>query len=225
MLTRASAWLLIMSIFSFSTTSSATSPESANIKLPPPKIEGGMPLMQALRERKSSRSYSNKVLPEQLLSDLLWAAAGYNRPDEKKRTVPSARNWQEIDVYAVLEKGTYRYDPATNTLIFVAKGDLRGLAGTQEFVAAAPLNLVYVADTEKMKGSTPQNRDLYMGMDAGFISQNVYLFCASKGLATVVRAMLDREALASTLGLSEDQRVLYAQTVGYPAGVFSIFKR
>lgn len=194
-----------------------TSANTTNILLPAPKTDGGIPLMQALMKRKSSRSFSNKLLPEQVLSDLLWAAAGYNRPDEKKRTVPSARNWQEIDVYVALGKGTYRYDPAENMLILVTKGDLRGLTGTQEFVADAPLNLIYVADISKMKGSTPENRDLYMGIDTGFISQNVYLFCASEGLATVVRGMLDREALASAMGLPEHKKVLFAQTVGYPS--------
>jgi len=191
-------------------------PQISDTPLPAPRIEGGKPLMQALKERQTSRDFSAKKLPAQVLSDLLWAAFGVNRPESGKRTAPSARNWQEMEIYVIMEDGAYLYDPLANRLRGVVKGDLRKLAGTQEFVATAPLNLVYVADTTKMKGATAEDQSLYAGADTGFIGQNVYLFCASEGLATVVRASVDRKALAAALNLSDQKRITLAQTVGYP---------
>ena len=188
-----------------------------DISLPAPRMEGGKPLMQALKERQTSRAFSAKQLPVQVLSDLLWAAAGINRPDSNKRTAPSAMNWQEVEVYVVMKEGAYLYDAKTNSLRAVVKGDLRKLTGTQEFVTSAPLNLVYVADTMKMKRASPEDQTLYSGADTGFISQNVYLFCASEGLATVVRGSVDRKALAEALNLPEHKKIILAQTVGYPA--------
>jgi SagB-type dehydrogenase family enzyme len=178
-------------------------------------MEGGKPLMQALKERQTSRDFSAKKLPAQVLSDLLWAAFGVNRPESGKRTAPSARNWQEMEIYVVMEDGTYLYDPQSNKLRGVVKGDLRKMAGTQDFVAKAPLNLVYVADTTRMKGATQEDQTLYSGADTGFIGQNVYLFCASEGLATVVRGSVDRKALAVALKLSDKKKITLAQTVGY----------
>ena len=194
----------------------APAADLADIALPPPRTEGGKPLMQALNDRQTSRAFSTKPLPNQMLADLLWAAYGVNRPDSGKRTAPSARNWQEVDVYAVLEQGAYLYDAKANALRAIADGDLRKLTGPQAFVGAAPLNLVYVADTARMAGSAPEDQALYSGADVGFISQNVYLFCASEGLATVVRGMVDREALAKALNLPEEKKIILAQTVGYP---------
>jgi len=187
-----------------------------DIALPTPRMEGGKPLMQALKERHSVRAFSTKTLPAQVVSDLLWAAFGINRPDSGKRTAPSAMNWQEVDVYVIMKDGAYLYDAKANSLRAVAKGDLRKLTVTQEFVATAPLNLVYVADIRRMKGATPDDQVLYSGTDAGFISQNVYLFCASEGLATVVRGSIDRDDLAKALNLSEQKRIILAQTVGFP---------
>ena len=126
-------------------------------------------------------------------------------------------NWQEIEVYAVMEDGAYLYDAKANKLLAVAKGDLRKLAGKQPFVAMAPLNLVYVADASKIKGGSAEDQDLYSGADTGFISENVYLFCASEGLATVVRGSVDRPALAKALKLPETMKIMLAQTIGYPA--------
>lgn len=187
-----------------------------DIALPAPRTEGGRPLMQVLKDRQSSRSFSSRALPDEVLSDLLWAAFGINRPDSGKRTAPSARNWQEIEVYAVMEGGAYLYDAAANRLRPVVEGDLRGLTGVQDFVGTAPLNLVFVADTTKMRGAAPADQTRYAWADAGFISQNVYLYCASEGLATVVRGLVDRNALAQALGLPEHKKVILAQTVGYP---------
>ena len=196
--------------------SGAAAADLTDIALPAPRMAGGKPLMQALKERQSTRAFSTKALPAQVMADLLWAACGINRADSGKRTAPSTRNWQEVDVYAVTADGAYLYDAKANSLKAVAKGDLRKWTGSQEFVSTAPLNLVYVADMTKMKGSTPQDQALYSGADVAFISQNVYLFCASEGLATVVRGSVDRDALAKALNLSEQKRIIITQTVGYP---------
>lgn len=185
----------------------------AQIQLPKPQLDGGKPLMQVLKDRKSTRAYKPERLPEQVLSDLLWAAWGINRPDGK-RTAPSAMNRQEIDVYVVLPEGAYVYDAKAHALNPVASGDLRAQTGGQPFVKDAPLNLVYVADTAKMSGGSEQA--VWYGAAAGFISQNAYLYCASEGLATVVRGMVDRTALAAALSLRPEQRIVLSQTVGYP---------
>lgn len=190
--------------------------ELAPLPLPKPRMEGGKPLMQALKERQTARAFSAEKIPVQTLSDLLWAANGINRPDSGKRTAPSAVNWQEIDVYVATAEGLYLYDPAAHSLKPVAAGDLRELTGKQPFVKEAPLNLIYVADLAKMGKGSVGDKDFYAATDTGFVSQNVYLFCASEGLATVVRGMLDREALAKAMALRPDQKIILAQTVGFP---------
>ena len=180
-------------------------------------MEGGKTLMAALKDRQSSRAFSAKPLPLQVLSDLLWAADGINRPDSGKRTAPSAMNWQEIDVYVILEGGAYLYDAKANSLQAVAKGDVRKAAGAQGFVATAPVNLVFAADATKMKKASAENQALLSAADTGYISQNVYLFCASEGLATVVRGSFDQTILATALNLPVTKKIVLAQTVGYPA--------
>lgn len=185
------------------------------VALPQPDRKGGMPLMQALSERKSQREFDAKELPRQVLSNLLWSAYGVNRPDGR-RTAPSAMNRQTVEIYVVLREGAYVYDAAHQQLLPVATGDLRAATGTQDFPAQAPLNLVYVTDYAKMGTSPDSDKALYAGAETGFIGQNVYLFCASEGLATVVRASVDREALARALKLRPEQRIVLAQTVGYP---------
>lgn len=185
------------------------------MRLPPPRTEGGMPLMQALRERRTIRELSPRALPAQVLSDLLWAAAGVNRPASGKRTAPSARDWREIDIYVAIAEGTYRFDPGTHALQSIVAKDIRAQTGTQDFVAEAPLNLIYVGDRDRMGGADAERKDLYVATDTGFIAQNVYLYCASAGLASVVRGSLDRDALASLLGLRASQRIVLAQSVGY----------
>jgi nitroreductase len=179
------------------------------IPLPKPQTEGGKPLMQALSERKSGREFSSEKLPPQVLSNLLWAAWGVNRADGR-RTAPSASNRQEIDVYVVTSDGVSLFDAKNHRLEPVAAGDFRAATGGQPFVSQAPLNLVYVADQAKTKSSDTAY------IDTGFISQNVYLYCASEGLSTVVRGSVDRAALAKALKLRPDQLVTVAQTVGYP---------
>jgi SagB-type dehydrogenase family enzyme len=184
------------------------------IALPPPRKEGGMPLMEAISKRRSDREFTSTELPLLLLSSLLWAAYGVNRPDGG-RTAPSALNAQEVDIYVALPSGAYLYDAATNQLILIASSDLRRVTGYQDFVDEAPLDLVFVADYGRVKLVPVGLRESYASVAAGAISQNVYLFAASNGLATVIRAWIDREAIADALGLSHDQQVLLSQTVGY----------
>jgi nitroreductase len=198
-------------------TTLAGAQELKDVALPAPHMDGGMPLMQAIKARQSLRDYSDKKLSPQTLADLLWAANGINRPESGMRTAPSTMNWQEIEVYAVLEDGAYLYDPKANSLKAVVKGDLRKLTGKQAFAATAPLNLVFVGDMSRTKGVQGPALDAYVAADASFVSQNVYLFCASEGLATVVRGLVDKTALGEALKLPETKKVIFAQTVGYPA--------
>jgi len=186
------------------------------IKLPPPKMEGGKPLMQALKERKSTRGFSSQELPLEVISDMLWAADGINRPESAHRTAPSAMNLQEIDIYLAKADGLYLYDAKAHMLMPVASGDIRVLTGSQAFVKDAPVNLIYVADFSKMSRVSSEDRDFYAAADTGFISQNVYLYCASFGLATVVRGSIDKPALAKAMKLRPDQKIILAQTIGYP---------
>jgi nitroreductase len=196
--------------------SAAAAQELAPIQLPAPQTEGGKPLMQALKLRATARAFAPDPLPKQTLSNLLWAAWGINRADSGKRTAPSARNWQEIDVVVVTASGAYLYDAAANALKPTVAGDLRALTGVQDFVKDAPVTLVFVADTTRMKGSQADSQQAYAWADAAYISQNVYLFCASEGLATGVRAMVDRPALAKALKLGANQIIAFAQSVGFP---------
>lgn len=187
------------------------------IDLPSPQTDGGLPLMQALKARHTTREFKAEKLPPQVLANLLWAAFGINRPDIGKRTAPSARNWQEIDLYVATAEGLYVYDAKGNRLNPVLAEDVRAATGTQDFVKSAPLNLVYVADLAKTGNANAEAQTLFTAMDAGFIAQNVYLFCASEGLVTVVRGSVDRTALAKVMKLRPNQRIIAAQTVGYPA--------
>ncbi|HUO43627.1 MAG TPA: nitroreductase family protein [Burkholderiales bacterium] len=184
--------------------------------LPPARTDGGQPLMQALKNRRSSREFSSRPLPLQLMSDLLWAAFGINRPETGGRTAPSARHWEDIDIYVAGAQGVDVYDAHHHVLRRVVVRDVRACTGMQPFVTEAPLDLVYVSDHSRMAGATPDEQAQYSYFDAGFIAQNVYLFCASCGLATVVRAMIDRPALASVMNLTNPQHILLAQTVGFP---------
>jgi len=178
-----------------------------DIKLPSPNKTGGKPLMEALNERQSNREFSDKELSIQTLSDLLWAANGFNR--ETKRTAPSSQDRQELDLYVFLKSGVYFYDAKNLQLILKLQGNHQAKTGGQSFVAVAPLNIVFVANLDKAS-----NRDAAL-TDCGFISQNIYLYCASAGLNTVVRGLVDKGELHKLLGLNEKQEVLLGQTVGY----------
>jgi nitroreductase len=185
-----------------------------SINLPAPQKTGGMPLMEALAKRSTARTFATNELSPQQISSLLWAACGVNRPDGK-RTAPSAMDRQEMDLYVLLKQGAYVYSATSNKLELVAAEDIRVLGGTQAFVKDAPLTLVFVADLAKQGGNTETARE-FAHDDVGFISQNVYLFCASEGLVTGVRAFVDRQALGGKLKLRPDQLIVLAQSVGYP---------
>jgi SagB-type dehydrogenase family enzyme len=194
----------------------AAAKETTMVKLPAPDMQGGKPLMQALRERHSTREFSGEPLSPQVLGDLLWAATGVNRPQTGQRTAPSARDWREIEVYVATADGTFLYLPEEHALRQVGKSDIRARTGVQDFVATAPVNLVYVANLARMSGGDADSQALYSATDAGFIAQNVYLYCASVGLGAVVRGSIDREALGAALGLGPRQRIILAHSVGYP---------
>jgi len=184
------------------------------VQLPPAQTDGGRPLMQVLKDRKSAREFGPGTLSPQTLSNLLWAAFGINRPDGR-RTAPSAMNWQEVSIYVATPEGVYIYEAKSNALNPVLAGDFRAATGTQSFVKDAAINLVYVSDMSKT-GSAGPEAEMYTAADVGFIAQNVYLYCASEGLAVVVRASIDKPALAKTLNLQPQQKIILAQSVGYP---------
>jgi nitroreductase len=173
--------------------------------------------MEALRRRQSRRAFSPRPLPAQALSDLVWAAAGVNRPGLGGRTAPSAMNAQEVLLYLALREGLYLYDPAAHLLRQAVASDVRGVSGYQDFVDTAPLDLIYVADHARMTLVPAGRREAYAFAAAGAMAQNVYLFCASAGLATVIRAWFDARALTHAMGLGTDHQILLAQTVGRPA--------
>lgn len=196
--------VLVISFFGYA--------QQTTITLPTPQMNIGKPLMEVLKLRKSSREFSSQKLPLQVLSNLLWAGFGINRPETEGRTAPSAMNKQEIDLYVVMQDGVFLYDAKANTLKPVVTTDLRALTGTQPFVKDAPVNIVFVAD-QKRSGSPELT---YAISDASFISENIYLYCASEGLATVVRESIDKKALGEAMKLDKTKSVTMAQTIGYP---------
>ncbi|OGV49255.1 MAG: hypothetical protein A2X49_10080 [Lentisphaerae bacterium GWF2_52_8] len=207
--------LFVSASLSFQAASLAGDTEGG-IALPKPQTEGGIPLMQALKARHSARTFSPDTLPLQTVSNLLWAASGITREDGK-RTAPSACNWQEIDIYLAMPQGLYLYDAKEHKLIKTLPDDIRATTGKQPFVKNAPLCLIYVADFKKM-GDAPENdKAFYSATDTGFVSQNVYLFCASAGLNTVVLGFVDKPALAAAMKLRPEQKIILSQPVGAPA--------
>lgn len=187
--------------------------------LPAADKSGGMPLMQALSERKTQRSFDvEKELTEQQLANLLWAATGVNRPESGKMTAPTAMDDREVEVYVVLKKGAYVYVPQTHKLKFIAEGDLRKDMGRQGFTSDASVMLVYVADYSKMSVAlSKENKDFYSAVDVGYVSQNVYLYAASEKLASVVLGWIDRDKITKALLLKKDQKVVLTQCVGVPS--------
>ena len=184
--------------------------------LPAPRREGGRPLLSARNLRHSTRAYSSRALSMQTLSDLLWAAFGVNRPSGD-RTAPYWRHIMVIDIYLAMADGVWLYEHKAHELQFYLPDDIRAQTGSQDFVASAPLNLVYVAHGERMQDLKLEERRLYSSVDTGFIGQNVYLFCASEGLATVFRGAVDYAKLAGAMKLPDQQFVTFSQTVGYAA--------
>jgi hypothetical protein len=187
------------------------------------------PLLQVLKDRKTSRDFATRALDRQVLADLLWAAYGVNRPVEGKRTAPSAHDWQYIDIYVADAAGLSKYDGRRPALDQVKTGDLRAMTGIQEYAAHAPVDLVYVLDERKMDASLPAELRMLLGAaTTGAISQNVYLYCAAMRLHTGVRSDIERDALHKAMGLAPEQKILLAQSVGYPttlANLKSFFHR
>ena len=194
----------------------ASGQEMNSIQLPEPKLNESKSLTQALKDRKTTRTYALDNLSEQTLSSLLWSACGINRPDSGRRTAPSAKNWQEIEVYVATTMGMYLYDPKGNALVPIVAGDIRSLTYTQATFKDAPVQLVYVADLEKMSEGEEGSKLILAGMDTGFVAENVYLYCASEGLNTGFRVSIDKAKLSQTLNLKPTQRIMAAQSVGLP---------
>lgn len=191
--------------------------DEVTMPLPTPRSSGGMPLIDALTLRRSTRAFSERPLAPQVLSDLLWAANGVNRPSGD-RTAPYWRHIMVIDIYAAMADGVWLYEPKAHALVPHTKDDFRTETGTQDFVGVAPLDLVYVAHGERIKDVSVEEARLFASADTCFIGQNVYLFCASEGLATVFRGSANQAKLGAALNLPEGQFVTFAQTVGYPLG-------
>jgi SagB-type dehydrogenase family enzyme len=188
----------------------------ASVQLPKPRTSGGKPLLDALAARRSTREFSPQALPQQELSNLLWAAQGVNRPATGHRTAPTARHWCEIDVYVAMAGGVFVFEPVGHRLRRVLDRDVRAATGVQPYVKTAAVNLIYVADLSRMRGASAADQVLYSATDAGFIAQNVYLYCAAAGLACVVRGAVDRASLGKVLGLGATQKVILSQSIGYP---------
>ena len=200
------------------------------ILLPQPEKDGGKSVLAALLERKTNRTISSKELPRQVLSNLLWAAFGVNREkagfDKKGRTAPSASNSQEIDLYVALPGGVYLYEAIPHRLSPVAAGDFRMRSGRRS-AATAPVNIFYIVDLSRYDlGPSQPDREIgdpeiqksYYYTDTGFIAQNVYLFAASQGLAAWFHNC-DKENTVKEFNLKTNQKVLFAQTVGYPENI------
>jgi SagB-type dehydrogenase family enzyme len=188
---------------------------SDTVQLPAPQMHGGMPLMEALSQRRSIRSFAETDLDEATLSALLWAAFGINRPESGDRTAPSWRGSKETDIHVARADGVWLYDPGSHSLHQVLEGDIRAETGRQPFVEAAPVVLIYVADRSRMAEAPEEDHRLYAHVDTALIAQNVYLFAASQGLATVILGNVDKPALAAALGLGDDQILTFTQPVGH----------
>jgi nitroreductase len=200
--------------------------ESNTIQLPPPQMDGGQPLMKALKARKTTRAFGTKTIPQQVLSNLLWAADGINRPESGGRTAPSSWDWHNIDIYVATSDGLYLYGRKGNTLTTILQEDIRSKTGNQPSTVKAPIVLIYVADyannnitnykTFETFPAPYTQRVIESTAGVGFISQNVYLFCASEGLVTGVRATINKPPLSKIMRLKSSQDVIFAQSVGYP---------
>jgi nitroreductase len=192
-----------------------TSLFAQDINLVEPQKSGGMPLMEALAKRATARSFDSKDISSQQLSSLLWAAFGITRPDGK-RTAPSANDKRETDIYVLMKQGAYVYDATANKLTLSLPEDIRALGGTQAFATNAPVVLVFVADLSKMEKASDEVKKNMAYANVGYISQNVYLYCASEGLVTGARVGVDKAALGKRLKLRPEQLITLAHSVGYP---------
>jgi SagB-type dehydrogenase family enzyme len=170
--------------------------------------------MIALRDRKSTRDFSDKELDMQQISNLLWAANGINRPNEKRHTAPSARNKQEIDIYLAKKSGVFLFDADNHQLNKISDEDIRPSIGKQDFHSIAPISLILVANYDKTESADSTQRH-YSAIDVGYISQNIYLYCSSENLATVAVAYLNYDELEVKLKLNNKQQLMLAHPVGY----------
>ena len=217
MITRRDANVALLSTFIAAAMPGLAMAESQAMELPPPQTEGGKPLMEALKARHSSREFADRALPPQVLSNLLWASWGINRPGTGLRTAPSSHTTMDIDLYIAMANGVWIYDPKAHRLLQHMQDDVRGETTTgQDFVKTAPLNIIYVSEAARMGKASDADRTLNGIADSAVIGQNVYLFCASEGLATVLRASVPGERLAKRLNLTPTQAIYFAQSVGYP---------
>ncbi len=188
--------------------------EAQNIQLPQPQKDGGKSITYCLQNRKSTKEFDKtKTVSKQQISNILWAAYGFNRSD--KRTAPSAMNCQEFTLYVFLPEGIYCWNDTKNELVLIEKGDLRQLAGGQDYVADAAMNIVYVADYAKMESIAKESQVAMAYADCGLIAQNVYLYCASEDLGCVIRGYVDRPAVEKRLQLATSSKVILAQTIGF----------
>lgn len=187
------------------------------VQLPCPRMQGGRPIMDVLKDRASCRQFGSQPLPPQVLSDLLWSAFGVNRPAVHGRTAPSAQNWQEIKIYVAKADGLFVYEPTEHALLRLGASDIRPETGLQPYAGGALVDLIYVADFSRATDASAEERRLYCVANTGFIAQNVYLFCASERLGAVIRGAIDRPLIAAALGLGRSERVILAQSVGYPS--------
>lgn len=187
------------------------------ILLPRPRMKGGRPILDVLKDRSSCRRFRAEPLPQQMVSDLLWSAFGVNRVDTHGRTAPSTENWQEIAIYVATADGLFLYEPMGHVLIRLLATDIRMQTGLEHADTGAPLVLIYVADFSRATDAPEEQKRLYCVANTAFIAENVYLFCASEGIGTVVRGAINRPLLASALRLGENQHVILAQSVGFPA--------
>lgn len=179
--------------------------------LPKPNKKVKMSLFEALDKRQSVREYSDRDISDNMLSQLLWAACGINRPDEQRITAPSAINAQDITVYVCRADGAWRYDAASHSLVKVSAKDLRTLvADRQEFAATAPVSLVMASNVSKVR-----NHSDLGAMDAGYVSENICLACTALGLATVPRATMNKEQLKKELQLGDSDVLMLNNPVGY----------
>ena len=203
--------LIFNIILIFSVINSVLAQELSSIKLNNPNTKGGLPVMEALSQRASVKEWSEKKLNLQDLSDLLWASNGINRPDESKRTAASALNAQDVDVYVVMEEGSYLYDAKMQELTAVAKGDFREATGK----TTAPVVIVLVSDISRFKSGEVASKLNWAALDIGIVSQNIALFCAGTGLKTRPRVSMDVAKIKAVLKLTDSQYPMLNHPVGY----------
>lgn len=197
--------------------SCATAQNTKDIQLLAPNKDKGVSIMKSLAQRQSHRKCADKELSTADLSDLLWAANGINRPDDNKRTAPSALNRQDIDVYVISKTGAYKYIAAENRLQLITEGDHRdAVASGQDFVNQFPVSLVLVSELSKLGDAKNERTRMTAAMDAGYVSQNICLFCAGNGLVTVPRATMNSTELKKILKLGDTALPLLNNPVGYP---------